>query len=123
MNASNYIRINNGQIDARLDVFIYEKDKLTFAYAPALDLIGYGHSEEEAKQSFEVVVEDYFEFGIKRNTLEKDLEAHGWIKEKKTEFEVPNIWNIIAQNDEVRAFASKDFQKRSVPFKQAVICS
>ena len=52
-----------------LDVFIYENDGCKIAYAPALDLMGYGKSVDDAKDSFEIVAEDFFETAVQRNTL------------------------------------------------------
>ena len=121
MKPTNYIRIDNGRIDAKIDVFMYVKDGLHFAYAPALDIIGYGKTQEDAQASFEVVIEDYFEYGIKRGTLAKDLEKHGWKREKE-EFEVPNIWLVIANNKSARQLSSNDFHKVSVPFNHEVAC-
>ena len=113
MTVSNYIKIQNGRIDARLDVFLFKKDDIFYAYSPALDLAGYGYNEEEAKDSFMVVMEDFFEFGIKRETLEQDLTEHGWVKESKC-FEVPNIWEILANSSERHQLESSNFEKRSV---------
>ena len=47
-----------------LDVFIYENDGFKIAYAPALDLMGYGKTVDDAKSSFEVVAEDFFNTAI-----------------------------------------------------------
>ncbi len=88
MTVSNYIKNQNGWIDARLDVFYFKKDGVFYAYSPALDVVGYGYNEEEAKDSFMVVLEDFFEFGIKKQTLEQDLTEHGWGKERNS-----SSWN------------------------------
>lgn len=118
MKASNYIRIHNNKVEAELDVFIYQKDGIFYAYSPALDLTGYDYTEDGAKKSFVIVIEDFFEYGIKRNTLEADLAKHGWIKEKKFEFEIPNIWAILATSPEGVNLARTQYEKTSVPFER-----
>lgn len=77
MNNRNYIKVTKGKVDAKLDVFIYENDGFKIAYAPALDLMGYGKTIEDAKASFEIVAEDFFETTIQRGTLKQYLEEHG----------------------------------------------
>ena len=77
MNNRNYIKVTKGMVDAKLDVFIYENDGFKIAYAPALDLMGYGRTIEDAKASFEIVAEDFFETTIRLGTLRRYLEEHG----------------------------------------------
>ena len=62
--ATNYITVHNGVVEAKLDVYIYKNDGFQIAYSPALDLMGYGKTIKDAKASFEVVIEDFFGFGI-----------------------------------------------------------
>ena len=73
MSVSNYIKIKNGGIDARLDVFFYENDGFMIAFAPALDLMGYGKTIDDAKASFEIVIEDFFDYSMENNTLNEYL--------------------------------------------------
>jgi hypothetical protein len=117
---NNYIKIRDGKVEALLDVLFYVKEKVVYAYAPALDLVGYDYSEDGAKKSLNVVLEDFFRFGIQRNTLEKDLLEHGWVKEirKKEEYEVPNIWAVVSNNKEIQKL--KEFNKRSFPFSSNI---
>ena len=51
---NNYIKIRDGKVEALLDVLFYVKEKVVYAYAPALDLVGYDYSEDGAKQSLNV---------------------------------------------------------------------
>lgn len=119
----NYIRINNDGIDAQLDVFIYENDGFQIAYAPALDLMGYGKTVDDAKASFEVVIEDFFEFGIQRKTLDTYLKEHGWTKESKAvEFKSPQAWLILQKNKQLQEIFTSDFQKQTVPFVHSFAC-
>ena len=55
MNNESYIKIKKDKVEARLDVFIYENDGFMVAYAPALDLMGYGKTVEDAKASYSTI--------------------------------------------------------------------
>ena len=111
MNNRNYIKVTKSKVDAKLDVFIYENDGFKIAYAPALDLMGYGKTVEDAKDSFEVVAEDFFETTIRLGTLKQYLEEHGWSKEsRKVEFLSPNAWDI-QDNKQLQDIFALDFEK------------
>lgn len=77
----------NGQpasIEMRLPVILFKDDQNYFiAHIPVLDLSGYGLSEEEAKESLDIVLNDYITYAIKNNTLHDDLISHGFIFNKK----------------------------------------
>lgn len=64
MNKRSYIKVSKGHVEAMLDVFIYENDGFKIAYAPALDLMGYGKTVDDAKSSFEVVAEDFLDTAL-----------------------------------------------------------
>ena len=121
MNTDSYIRVHKNKIEARLDVFIYENDGFKIAYAPALDLMGYGKTVQEAKDSFEVVVEDFFETTIKRNTLSTYLESHGWNKEPaKVEYVSPVALQLLERNKQFQDIFAVDFQKQTIPYNYAI---
>ena len=116
----NYIKVSKSNVEAKLDVFIYENDGCQIAYAPALDLMGYGRTVDEAKASFEVVVEDFFETSIQMKTLAEYLKQHGWVKEaRKVEFLSPQGWNIL-ENQQLQDIFSTDFQKQTMPVSCAL---
>lgn len=120
---SDYIKIHNGVIEAELAVFIYENDGFKIAYAPALDLMGYGKTEEAAKDSFEVVVEDFFETALEKGTLPAYLASHGWSsKQTPSEFLSPQVGSMLEHNKQLREIFSTDFMKQSVPFRHSFVC-
>lgn len=121
MSNESFIKVRKGNVEAKLDVFIYENDGFMVAYAPALDLMGYGKTVDDAKASFEVVVEDFFETTIKLKTLAKYLQEHGWTKEsRKVEFISPLALNILEANKQLQEIFSTDFQKQSLPYNYAI---
>lgn len=120
---SNYIKIQDGQIDAKLDVFLYENDGFKIAYAPALDLMGYGKTDEDAKTSFQIVIEDFFETSIEKNTLAAYLASHGWSGRTTTEFRPPLPVPLMEQNHQLQEiFLEDSFVKQTVPFRYAFAC-
>ena len=120
MNNRNYIKVTKGKVDAKLDVFIYENDGFKIAYAPALDLMGYGKTIDDAKASFEIVAEDFFETTIRLGTLNQYLLEHGWSKEaRKVEFLSPLAWDI-QDNKQLQDIFALDFEKQTVPVQYAI---
>jgi len=63
-----------GSIKVMLLLFHFEdENKVHFIYSPHLDLTGYGNNKEEAKNSFEIVFEDFVDYTLKKKTLSKVL--------------------------------------------------
>ncbi len=56
----------------------FKEGDVFILFAPALDISGYGKTEEEAQQSFEVVFEEFIEYTVKKHTLHKELKRLGW---------------------------------------------
>ena len=48
------------KIKVTVDLISFEEAENVIYYCPAFDLSGYGNSEHEAKQSFEVVIGEFF---------------------------------------------------------------
>lgn len=120
---SDFIRIQGGSVEAKLSVFIYDNDGFKVAYAPALDLMGYGKTEEAAKESFEVVIEDFFETAFERRTLSAYLASHGWSAKKlHKEYLSPKVANLLEQNEQLQEIFATDFQKQSMPFRHSFAC-
>src|SRR5688572_6970816 len=83
MTTSSHLADNNHdapkKIEMSLPVLVFEDDQCTFiAYIPWLDLSGYGSTIDEAKESIDIVLNDYLAYAIENNTLQKDLLDHGF---------------------------------------------
>ena len=74
----------NGYLNIKLTVYKWydDDDSVFYLYSPALNLTGYGKSEEEAEGSFKVVLDEYVNYTAKKGTLYNDLEKHGWLVNK-----------------------------------------
>lgn len=96
---------------------MYEEDNIHYSYSPALDLMSYGKTPEEALESWEVVIEEYIRYGLNKNTLVKDLESHGWnIKKSQKRFQPPTFSWLLQNNDQLSEMYDKlDFHKTSRP--------
>ena len=52
-----------------LQVLIFEEDNIHYAYMPSFDLMGYGDTEENAKESLTVVLDEFLRYTLNKNTL------------------------------------------------------
>jgi len=66
-----------------LFILLWADEKVNYAYAPQLDLTGYGYSEEEAKDSFNHQLDEFLAYTINKNTLFKELNKLGWEASKR----------------------------------------
>lgn len=87
-------------INVNVPVMLFQEDGNHIAYVPALDISGYGKTEDEAKSSLAVSLDEYFSYTTNKNTLLADLKAHGWAIKKKTKpFIAPAITDLINKNE------------------------
>lgn len=112
----------NVKIDVSLELYIWEEDGDHYVYAPALDLIGSGDSEEEAKESFQIVLEEYMKYTYNKSTLFDDLEEHGWyVNRKKKRVQAPTFEELEEDRDTLKdVLKSGNYHKenRSVALAQ-----
>ena len=93
-------KVEKTDVKVQLPVMVFLEDKAHIAYIPVLDLSGYGNSEKEALDSLDIVLNDYFSYGIRKKTLLDDLKAHGWKIEKKSKpYIAPDITDILNKNE------------------------
>ena len=111
------INISKEKINSELAIFLFKEDDNYIAYSPALDLSGYGKTEEEARDSFNIVLKEYFDYCINEGTLYQDLKSHGWNIKQHT-VETPKISMLILKNAELsNILDKKDFKKYHEPIK------
>ena len=116
MKSLNYIKVEDGIIEAKLDVLSYVEDGVFFVFAPALDLTGYGNSLEEAKTSFEITLQEYFKYTFENKTLDADLRKHGWVEKKEESFSSPSFTDILRKDKQLRDIVNNDYTKVSEQF-------
>ena len=101
-------------VAVRLPLITFQEEDACVAYCPALDLSGYGDSEEEAKVSYETVLSEYLKYTINKKSLASDLESHGWrLKKNLRKGAIPPTMEQMLKNNEDfnRIFNTHDFKK------------
>lgn len=119
MESTNKISNDGHNLQITLDVYVFMEDDIYIAYAPSLDLSGYGETEEEAMDSFSIVIEEYISYGLSNHTLIKDLRGHGWKVRsfRQCKFSAPSFDTLFRRNDMFRdILTTKDYRKVSEPF-------
>src|SRR5690606_12685103 len=87
-------------VELEVSIFLWEEDFIFYVYAPALDLTGYGLSREEARQSFETVLEEFLVYTHNKKTIFKELENLGWaVNKKKKRVISPDFEDMLAENE------------------------
>ncbi len=80
MDIKEFIEIKRNNLNIGLMIKTFKEDGDFIAYCPSLNLCGQGGTEEKAKKSFEIVLEEFFRYTLNKKTLSTVLEELGWIK-------------------------------------------
>lgn len=91
----------HGKYHVGLSLVEFVEENVTIVYSPALDLSGYGYSQEEAKQSFSEALNEFFRYTSNKNTLDKVLKDLGWAikgSKNKPKFNPPKDSDLVAIN-------------------------
>lgn len=109
------------KIEVRLDMIDFQDNGIFHTYAPALDLVGYGNTQEEARNSFDTILQEYINYTIHKGTLLSDLEKHGWQVSKK-HLDPPSFTWLIQHNQQAKdVFDSHNFSKRTNPVRVPLV--
>lgn len=106
------LQTTTNMVKVKLLLFHFEDDKkVNFIYSPHLDLSGYGNNLEEAQQSFQIALEDFVDYTLKKKTLGKVLMQLGWtikgLSKKPKRILAPSITTIISANKYVSEIFDK----------------
>ena len=110
---------SKGSYEVILPVISFKEDGAAIIFCPALDLSGSGNTETEAKQSFEIAINEYLNYTTNKGTLTADLKKLGWTilytkgKKGRTKFaSPPPMSELLETNDEFsRVFDSLPYKK------------
>lgn len=112
------------KIDVRMDLLEYNEDDTFYVYSPALDLVGYGFTAQEARNSWETILAEYFRYTLNKKTLTEDLENRGWEiknKAKAMRFTPPTLSWMLERNEGLtNIYNNHDFHKVSRQIKVPV---
>lgn len=67
-------------IDVSLPLTLFEDNHIHYTYCAALDILGYGYTEEEAMKSFDVMLHEIIHSAACDGNLEALLSRYGWQK-------------------------------------------
>ena len=91
------------RVGLRVPVYLWKEENLVYAMSPALDITGYGYTEEEAQKSFEVMMEEFVSYTHRKKTIYKVLEGLGWTtNKKKKRVAAPLMEDLLRDNEELR---------------------
>lgn len=98
----------NQKIDISVEVLTWSEDGISYYYSPALDLVGYGTNDQEARQSFETFLDEFVDYTHAKRTIFDELERLGWkVNRRKRRFQPPDKSELIEDNDEYRQLISR----------------
>lgn len=96
-------KFGDKSVKVDLQVLFFEEDNVYYAYMPSFDLTGYGNTEEEAKESLTVVLDEFLRYTINKNTLFIEMQRLGWkIKSKKKPMFAPQMSDLINTNEQLK---------------------
>lgn len=99
-------------INVKLSLIEFEEDGLHFVYSPALDLTGYGKTEEEAKESYNLAMEEFLKYTNNKETVFKELERLGWTISKRKKIIAPSLSTLLKSRSYLEEiFTERDFRK------------
>lgn len=101
-------------LKAHLDLYSFLDNGIHIIYCPALDMSGYGNSEDEARASFEEVFTNSIKYMVNKNTLHQDLRKHGWnVRGKKShDLKSPKFEDMYKSNKDFKNIIdNKPYQK------------
>ena len=105
-------RDGHNWINVKLSLIEFEENGLHFVYSPALDLTGYGKTEEEAKESYNLAMEEFIKYTTNKETVYQELERLGWTISKKKKVKAPSLSALLQSRSYLEEiFTERDFRK------------
>lgn len=103
----------DAKIHVNVDVITWQEDGIFYYFSPALDLVGYGESDIEARKSFEIMLAEFVDYTHNKRTMFDELERLGWtINKKKKRMHPPKKEELLQDNEEYRNLMDRqDIQK------------
>ena len=95
------IGVNDDIFHVGLSLVEFKEDDVTIIYSPALNLSGYGYSSEEAKNSFNIALHEFFRYTNNKKTFNTVIKELGWsVKggKKNPKIEPPLNSDLVANN-------------------------
>lgn len=107
------VKKGNVTINVSVPLLSFKEDDAFIVYSPALDISGYGDTEEEARKSFELTLEEFISYTLNKNTFQLELTRLGWKIKKRNilnRYTPPPLDELIIQKDYLSSIIrEKDF--------------
>jgi len=103
----------NSGVKVSVPLILFNEDDNQIVYCPALEVTGYGKTEEEAKESFETSLSMFFEYTMHKKTIDSELTKLGWkFHGKHKPAYPPSMQHLLENNDNFnRIFNGHNFRK------------
>ena len=89
------------KIEFSLSVISFKEEDVVCFFSPQLNVTGYGADDQEAQESFEITLNEFFSYTTHKRTFLKELENLGWkirSKRKSHVFTPPAFESQISKN-------------------------
>lgn len=105
-------RDGHNWINVKLSLIEFEEEGLHFIYSPALDLTGYGKTEEKARESYNLAMEEFLKYTSNKETVFQELERLGWTISNKKKVKAPSLSSLLQSRSYLEEiFTEKNFRK------------
>jgi len=104
----------------QLSILTFKEDDVYFIYCPELDIVGYGNTEKEASNSFDVVLNQFFKFTITNKTFHKEMKRLGWKLSDNKSGKAPELPQMVSNRDYLVEIMQNDYRKSSKEFTVCV---
>ncbi len=102
-NLSGEKKVGWKSVKINMPVVFFDEDDIFYAYIPSFDLIGYGSSQAEAKESLNVVLDEFLRYTLNKNTFFIELKRLGWkVTGKHKLITAPQLSDLVNTNDQLR---------------------
>lgn len=85
----NSISFNKKGVKLNISVISFVEEKTHIVFCPALDMSGYGTTEDEAFESLKVSIKEYLDYTLKKSLLSKTLQSWDGFLKRKPKYKLP----------------------------------
>jgi len=104
-------------IKVNVPMILFNENGMHYAFIPSFDLTGYGKTQDEARESLTVVLDEFLRYTINKNTFQLELKRLGWkIKSRKKPMVAPQMSDLINTSEQLKEiinykkYTTSDFQ-------------
>jgi hypothetical protein len=109
---------SEGNMHVRIAIFSFKEKSNYIVYTPHLEVSGYGKTEDEAMNSFNIALREFLDYITNKKTLHAVLTQLGWVLKKGTQkhpkkISAPEWTDLLKSNQDLtKILSSQDFTKK-----------